>query len=362
MPPNCQAGVFVLKYKELESKQKQKYMIYPKEKLEELSRRWTTTKGKRILNMIKKNHYYLSPTIFHKKAKGLPFINDQEVAMSVDLRGAPMSGFDFRVSIQDGDDGFTEEMAVLSEVHFEGANLKHCNFVDGKIINCNFENANLFHADFKNSVINNCDFEVANLTGLGLGGSNLLNCIFSNADIHDVKLNSTIVDERTHFGKKLKTETERNYRAASIEYKQIKEMYKNSSLHNQADVYHYKEMVAKRKSASITSPNRWFNFFFGDLICKYGTSYIRVFLWSLIVIAGCAILLLNPNSLGVSERPVAATYGDSLYFSLVTFTTLGYGDFHALGIMRYMAGLESFIGVVLMSLFTVIVARKIIRD
>lgn len=337
-------------------------MLYSKEKLEQLAHRWTTTKGKRLLSTIKKNHCYLSPIIFSEKAKGFPLINDEEVISSVDLRGAPLAGFDFRVSIQEGDDGFMEEMAVLSNVHFEGANLKHCNFVDGKIINCNFEHSNLSHADFRDSTITDCSFEEANITSLGLHGSKLANCILSGAEIRDVTLSSTIIDERTHFGKTLKTESEKNYRAASIEYKQIKEMYKNSSLHNLADFYHYKEMVAKRKTASITNPNRWLNFFFGDLICKYGTSYLRVFIWAIVVIALCALILLQQDSLAVSGKVVAATFGDAFYFSLVTFTTLGYGDFHAVGAMRFMAGAESFIGVILMSLFTVIVARKIIRD
>lgn len=337
-------------------------MIYPKEKLEQLVHRWTTTKGKKLLQTIKRSHCYLSPTLFREKAHGFPLLNDEEVLSAVDLRGAPLAGFDFRVSIQEGDDGFMEEMAVLSNVHFEGANLKHCNFIDGKILNCNFEHSNLSHADFRNSSINDCSFEEANLTSLGLHSSKLINCILTNAEIRDVTLDSTVVDERTHFGKKLKTESEKNYHAAAIEYKQIKEMYKNSSFHNQADFYHYKEMIAKRKTISLANPNRWLNYFFGDLICKYGTSYVRVFFWSLVTIFLFSTLFLQQNGLAINGKAVAASFGDSLYFSIVTFTTLGYGDFHALGAMRFMAGAESFIGVILMSLFTVIVARKIIRD
>lgn len=337
-------------------------MLYPKEKLDQLNHRWTTVKGKRLLASIKRSHCYLSPSAFRAKVHGLPFIEDEDVHGTVDLRGAPLAGFDFRVSVQEGDDGFMEEMAVLSSIHFEGANLKHCNFVDGKIFNCNFEHANLSHADFHNSSINDCCFEEANLNGLSLNGSKLINCALSNAEIRDVNLDSTIVDEKTHFGKTLKTESEKNFHAAFIEYKQIKEMYKNSSLHNQADFYHYKEMVAKRKTAKLSSPGRWLNYFFGDLICKYGTSYNRVFLWSLITVFAFAGLHAVYDSLAVAGVLVKATFADAIYFSLVTFTTLGYGDFHAVGNMRFLAGAESFLGVILMSLFTVIVARKIIRD
>ncbi|MBI5753916.1 pentapeptide repeat-containing protein [Candidatus Peregrinibacteria bacterium] len=337
-------------------------MLYPKEKLEQLTHRWTTAKGKRLLVAIKKSHCYLSATAFREKIKGLSFIDDEEVRGAVDLRGAPLAGFDFRVSIQEGDDGFIEEMAVLSDVHFEGANLKHCNFIDGKILNCNFENANLSHADFHNSSITDCSFEEAEMVSVNFNAAKIFNCVLSNAGIRDVVLASTIVDERTHFGKKLKSETEGNFHAASIEYKQIKEMYKNSSLHNHADFYHYKEMVAKRKTKKLSSPNRWLNYFFGDLICKYGISYVRVFFWSLVVILLFAGLLVAQNGLAQNGIPIKASLPDAIYFSLVTFTTLGYGDFHAIGNMRFLAGAESFIGVILMSLFTVIVARKIIRD
>ncbi|MAQ17067.1 MAG: hypothetical protein CMN30_20020 [Sandaracinus sp.] len=37
-------------------------------------------------------------------------------------------------------------------------------------------------------------------------------------------------------------------------------------------------------------------------------------------------------------------FADCLYFSVVTFTTVGYGDYHPLGIGRIMAVLEAFVG------------------
>ncbi len=336
-------------------------MHYSQEKLELLTQRWATAKGKKLLKIIKQSHCYLSPVLFHQKIGSLPFINDKEVKDCVDLRGAPLSSFDFRVSVQEEDDGFIEDLAVLSTIHFEGANLKHANFTEGKILNCNFENAYLSHSELCISTINNCDFTEADLSGANLHGTKLIDCTFTNSSIKDVSLDTTFVDEKTHFGKTLKSETEGSFHLASVEYKQIKEMYKNSSLHSQADFYHYKEMVAKRKSSSITSLKRWLNFFFGDLLCKYGTSYTRVFSWCLIAVFAFAIGFDN-HGLGANGLVFENTFGDAVYFSLVTFTTLGYGDLHAIGNMRYLAGAESFMGVVLMSLFTVIVARKIIRD
>ncbi|MDP7162721.1 MAG: potassium channel family protein [Phycisphaerae bacterium] len=54
--------------------------------------------------------------------------------------------------------------------------------------------------------------------------------------------------------------------------------------------------------------------------------------------------------------------GICIYFSTVTFTTLGYGDFRPKpGFFRLLAGTEAFLGVALMPLFIVDLARKYTR-
>lgn len=337
-------------------------MLYSTEKLKELKRRWTTPNGKKLVRIIKDSRCYLSPVLFRKKIQNLPGLNDKGIKNSIDLRGISLSGFDFRVPVKEGDDGFSEEMAILSGIHFEGATLRHCNFEGGKIHDCFFENTELEHSDFKNASVNNCNFQQSDLTGINLQGAKLINCNFTDADIKDITMNTTIVDQKTTFGKILKSEKEKSYHFGSIEYKQIKEMYKNSSLHKEADTYHYKEMVAKRKIAKKGNPMRWMNYIFGDLLCKYGTSYVRVFMASLVVIFGAAWLFYLNDSLWFYNKDVTASFADSVYFSIGTFTTLGYGDYHAVDILRFVAVLESFLGAALMSLFTVIVARNIIRD
>ncbi len=52
---------------------------------------------------------------------------------------------------------------------------------------------------------------------------------------------------------------------------------------------------------------------------------------------------------------------NALYFSVITFTTIGYGDYAPLSWLRIPAGLEGLTGLVLMSVFTVSFARKLIR-
>ena len=51
---------------------------------------------------------------------------------------------------------------------------------------------------------------------------------------------------------------------------------------------------------------------------------------------------------------------EALYFSVVTFTSLGYGDISPLGISRFFAASEALLGVFMISLFVVVFTRKMI--
>jgi len=271
-------------------------------------------------------------------------------------------GFDFRIPVKEDDNGYIEDLAILSEIHFEGANLKHCNFQEGKIHDCYFEDADLTHADFKGATISNCYFQESDCSGLNINNAKIIDCNFTDATIKDMSASTAFIDQKSTFGSELKSEKEKNYHFAAIEYKQIKEMFRNSSLHTLGDYYHYKEMVAKRKDIEWYKPTRWLNYIFGDLLCKYGTSFINVLLASSITVFVCALLFTHHNSLVYQSQVITPSLSTSIYFSIVTFTTLGYGDYHAIGAMRYIAATEALIGAILMSLLTVIVARKLIRD
>ena len=54
-------------------------------------------------------------------------------------------------------------------------------------------------------------------------------------------------------------------------------------------------------------------------------------------------------------------FGYSIYYSIVTFTSLGYGDIHPLGWSHVIASIEVILGVFFMSLFVVVFVRKMSR-
>lgn len=53
--------------------------------------------------------------------------------------------------------------------------------------------------------------------------------------------------------------------------------------------------------------------------------------------------------------------GKAFYHSAITFLTIGYGDYYPSGVARWLSSVEGFIGLFLMSYFTVAFVRKILR-
>jgi len=113
------------------------------------------------------------------------------------------------------------------------------------------------------------------------------------------------------------------------------------------------------------------NYYFKDLLLDkaglYATAPLRV-LWSMFISYIFFSLLLITSTLmqvgnlsGSEDVSLMSIIGDDFYFSAITYLTVGYGDFCPLGINRWIAGIEGFVGVFLMAYFTVAFVRKILR-
>ena len=115
---------------------------------------------------------------------------------------------------------------------------------------------------------------------------------------------------------------------------------------------------------------------------RYGEGIWNVIYTSLVVIVFSALLypLSMIGGLGRSNSGAVLTYAtsgsldpqtitglgnlasvlaESLYFSVVTFTTLGYGDWNSLGFAKALAMAESLVGTFLASLLIYVLARRV---
>jgi voltage-gated potassium channel Kch len=106
-----------------------------------------------------------------------------------------------------------------------------------------------------------------------------------------------------------------------------------------------------------------------DLFCGYGEDPMRVVGFSIFLILVCAMAYFFLDTTGA--HPIYEDLSgwqfyffeflNSLYFSVVTFTTLGYGDISPVGVARFIAAFEAFLGSFTMALFVVVFVKKMTR-
>lgn len=123
-------------------------------------------------------------------------------------------------------------------------------------------------------------------------------------------------------------------------------------------------------SAIWEYPYYWSKHVIFDKIGQYATNPVRVMLSMVILFVVCSLLFYFMELAGLGEifsivpsaNADVSELGKAFFFSAVTFFTIGYGDFIPIGnAFRVLSGLEGFLGLFLMSYFTVAFVRKILR-
>lgn len=160
-------------------------------------------------------------------------------------------------------------------------------------------------------------------------------------------------------------------------YRQLKLNSQHSGDYQTAGEYYLREMECERAAMVRDEKARhWWNRFVMAVMyfsCGYGERPWRVLGWVAVVVSVFAFV---HGWLGITDTqehvtisgihtPSLAGVGDwltALYFSIVTFTTLGFGDLRAAhGAGRGFAAVEALLGFVLLSLFLVCIVRKFSR-
>ncbi len=98
------------------------------------------------------------------------------------------------------------------------------------------------------------------------------------------------------------------------------------------------------------------------LVGGYGTRPLRVLLSSLATILLFGLGYTHVFTLSPSGEVFSNVFFKGLYFSAVTFLTIGYGDIQPpTQAIAFVASVEGFLGLFLMSYFTVAIVRKLLR-
>ncbi|WP_439124905.1 potassium channel family protein [Marivita sp.] len=207
-----------------------------------------------------------------------------------------------------------------------------------------------------------------------MSGSDLRDAYFEDARLHGLKVNHL-----TNFGERIASGWSKreipDVQKPDI-YRSIRLAYEDAEIWDTMDVFLAAEHASRRKgllwpafkkSKSLKTFSTWLGSLCRGAYSNYATSPWRaVFITALIPVFFAFVYLAAglPNAAASSTSNVAQSVGQSLYFSLTTFTTLGYGDVTYSAdrpFLRFLSTLEAFAGAVSMALLVVIFARKVIR-
>ena len=281
------------------------------------------------------------------------------------------SALELRATTKRPMEGFALAREDLSGINLVNHTSKQgYKLTNSDLYRANLQNAHLFKLDLSGSSLMKANLENANLHYVNLNGCNLLGVNLKGAKI-----------EHANWGEKVNQEVQAQ-KASSREnqidlYQQAEEIYRNlrqnaerQGLFESAGHFFQKEMVMRRRQLPRLSFKRNLSKLV-DLFCGYGERPLRVIIFSILIIVLFATLYFF-SGLSFSGDSLAFNaslsfwentkiFFSALYFSVVTFTTLGYGDLAPIGIARGLAALEAFIGSFTLALFVVVFVKKMTR-
>lgn len=337
-----------------------------------------------------------------------------------DLRGADLNyadllGTNFTLALLINTDLKYADLqeANLPDASLKRADLAHAKLSHADLTKANLHSTNLTDADLRWATLQNTTLEQANLTR-----ANLFEADLTGAELYGAVLADIQFDKETEFGNhyadKLIPEsipeddselspwdkarwTNRQFERLAREnalpekarnaFESRKDLRRREHWHR-APIPDRARTVAEKTKRIFNFPRQWLCGPFADhplghlwtwgrtagsgLLMRYGESPGRVVTISMGIIFACAFLYPIPGiqrgpghspltyaDVFASDLPNAlGVLGTHLYFSTVTFTTLGYGDFQPVGWARLLATVESFVGALLMALLVFVLGRR----
>ncbi len=318
-------------------------------------------------------------------------------AWGLDLSGRDMRGIALPHADLQGTDLSNADLqgADLMQANLQGAHLFAADLQRANLFGADLLGADLWVADLQGAHIREAKLQGADLVGADLQRANLFGADLQGADLRYVRLNGETDLEEAVWDRGFVSVLERQggFGGAQSSYRLLKTWHQEHGFYDIAGEFHLREWVSRRKEAQqeFIQPldknslwaflkslrrARWprlgqaLGLHFYEQLFGYGERPWRVARAAVVVILGMALayqpysgLLLSWGGLSV----LLERLGKALYFSAVSFTSLGYGDWVKVGDIapvgwtRYLGVVESFLGVFLIALFLVTFTRKTVR-
>ena len=266
-----------------------------------------------------------------------------------------------------------------------GVQLKCADMKNVKLVNADLSNADLTRADFSGASLYGVNLEGANLfktnlEGANLKAANLKNCNMLGADFTNSKLNNVDWGDDSKVINEIEAENalvsgdvntaKEKYNEAEDIYRALKMSMQSQTLGEDVGKVFIREMIVKRKQMPKFSPIRVMSKI-AHISTGYGEKIGNIFYSIIAVIITCA-LLYGINGVDYQDRNLSffandaqeygygRTFGNLFYFSVVVFSTVGFGEITPLGLLnKSVMIVEGLIGGIIMSIIMIAIYKQL---
>ncbi|MDB4349520.1 pentapeptide repeat-containing protein [Omnitrophica bacterium] len=279
-----------------------------------------------------------------------------------------------------------DSLGELSGKDLSGADFTRADLSGANLFDANLSNADLLGADLRGSDLTGVNLSGADLTKANLAGARLWHANLTGAKLVEANLSDTDLWQTNLYNARLwrtdlsraKSLTKNNFKhkisrfittykvredgyiAAEETYRNLKRYFINEGRYNDASWASFKEKTMEKMRLKGQRDPAYIPIAIMGLLCGYGEKPQRIISSSLSIIVFYASVFYILKSVAMAAGNSVLNFGDYIYYSIVTFTTLGYGDIipKISTPFRLLAVSEAFLGAFLMGLFIFTLARK----
>ncbi len=270
-------------------------------------------------------------------------------------------------------EGFALARANLEHIHLERAGEGRANLAYADLSRANLTSAHLFNADLHGANLLKADLHRANLNRTRLAEANLLGARLEECRLEYVDWGRRLLQERMAIHAHRAGQREQAlalFMEAEEIYRSLAQVSESGGHTDREGWFFRKQMIMRRKQFDPLSLHRaWLKIV--DLVCGYGELPVRVIGFALSVVLFSALIYFL-HGVSTHEGPIGfslqadlwgnvVAFLNCVYYSVITFTTVGYGDIVPVGAARAVAAAEAFVGAFTMALFVVVFDKKMTR-
>ena len=238
--------------------------------------------------------------------------------------------------------------STIRDVGFKGTHLEHCNLSQASLSECYFRNTVFDNCDIVNSKFQKNEFSNARIADCRLDFCSFKECEITLQTIRFRKDTDPRVLMRICRNLKLNAMSMGHFADAG-ELTYMEKTFERHTLHRHAFTAEHESLLLRLRAI-----RGWFGSILLNALWGYGERPARL------LVATAAAIVLFGSVQWLLEGVPGEGFGAHLYFSGITFMTIGYGDLSPKGLLpRFLAVLEGAVGISVIGMLIASWTKKI---